>query len=113
MLMLIARYRVQTAVLLAIGGFVVSWVLIHHGWFTHKLMEDTTVYAHYAAEMKRGLVPYLNFKFEYPPLALPLFLIPGWLAGPPRPCWRASPTRCPDRRPPAPPRSRIRNRFPR
>jgi hypothetical protein len=76
-----ARYRVPTAVLLAVCGFVVSWVLIHHGWFTHKLMEDTTVYAHYAALMKRGLVPYLNFKFEYPPLSLPLFLIPGWIAG--------------------------------
>lgn len=79
--MLNTRFRVLTAVLLAMSGFVVSWVLIHHGWFTHKLMEDTTVYAHYAALMKRGLVPYLNFKFEYPPLALPLFLIPGWIAG--------------------------------
>ncbi|HEY1592097.1 MAG TPA: hypothetical protein VGF81_09920 [Solirubrobacteraceae bacterium] len=44
-------------------------------------MEDTTLYAHYGALMKRGLVPYLNFKFEYPPLSLPLFLIPGWIAG--------------------------------
>jgi hypothetical protein len=68
-------------VLLAMGGFVLSWVLIHHGWFARKLMEDTTVYAHYAAQMKHGLVPYLNFKFEYPPLALPLMLIPGWIAG--------------------------------
>jgi hypothetical protein len=75
------RYRVPVAVLLAMCGFVVSWALIHHGWFAHKLMQDTTVYAHYSAEMKRGLVPYLNFKFEYPPLALPLFLIPGWIAG--------------------------------
>src|SRR5947208_2401904 len=80
--MLNRRYRVLTAVLLAMCGFVLSWVLIHHGWFARKLMEDTTVYAHYAALMKHGLVPYLNFKFEYPPLALPLFLIPGWLAGP-------------------------------
>jgi hypothetical protein len=79
--MLITRYRVPTAVLLAMGGFIVSWVVIHHGWFTHKLMLDTTVYAHYAAFMKRGLVPYLNFKFEYPPLAALIFLIPGWIAG--------------------------------
>ena len=79
--MLNARYRVPTAVLLAMGGFVISWVVIHHGWFTHKLMLDTTVYAHYAHLMKAGRVPYLNFKFEYPPLALPLFLIPGWIAG--------------------------------
>ena len=79
--MLNRRYRVLTAVLLAMCGFVLSWVLIHHGWFARKLMEDTTVYAHYAALMKHGLVPYLNFKFEYPPLALPLFLIPGWIAG--------------------------------
>ena len=79
--MLNARYRVPTAVLLAMGGFVISWLAIHHGWFTHKLLLDTTVYAHYAHLMKAGRVPYLNFKFEYPPLALPLFLIPGWIAG--------------------------------
>src|SRR5438270_1501931 len=76
------RYRVSTAVLLAMGGFVVSWALIHHGWFSHGVMQDTTVYAHYAGLMKHGQTPYLNFKFEYPPLALPLFLIPGWIAGP-------------------------------
>jgi hypothetical protein len=79
--MLITRYRVPSAVLLAMAGFIVSWVVIHHGWFTHKLMLDTTVYAHYSAFMKRGLVPYLNFKFEYPPLAALIFLIPGWIAG--------------------------------
>jgi hypothetical protein len=79
--MLNARYRVPSAVLLAMGGFVLSWVVIHHGWFTHKLMLDTTVYAHYAHLMKVGKVPYLDFKFEYPPLALPIFLIPGWIAG--------------------------------
>ena len=43
--MLNRRYRVLTAVLLAMCGFVLSWVLIHHGWFARKLMEDTTVYA--------------------------------------------------------------------
>ena len=79
--MLSARHRVPTAVLLAMGGFILSWGVIHHGWFTHHLMQDTTVYAHYSGLMKRGLVPYLNFKFEYPPLALPLFVIPGWIAG--------------------------------
>jgi hypothetical protein len=79
--MLNARYRVPTAVLLAMGGFVISWVVIHHGWFAQHQMMDTTVYAQYAHLMKAGRVPYLNFKFEYPPLALPLFLIPGWIAG--------------------------------
>jgi hypothetical protein len=79
--MLNARYRVLTAVLLAMGGFVVSWVAIHHGWFAKHQVMDTTVYAHYAHLMKAGRVPYLNFKFEYPPLALPIFLIPGWIAG--------------------------------
>src|SRR5437588_1231 len=79
--MVITRYRVPTAVALAMCGFIVSWVLIHHGWFSHKLMLDTTVYAHYAGFMKRGLVPYLDFKFEYPPLAALVFLVPGWIAG--------------------------------
>jgi hypothetical protein len=80
-MMVNARYRVPTTVLLAIGGFVVSWLVIHHGWFTRGQLLDTTVYAHYAHLMKAGRLPYRDFAEVYPPLALPVFLIPGLIAG--------------------------------
>jgi Glycosyltransferase family 87 len=68
-------------VLSAIGGFVISWIIIHHGRFTVGQMLDTPIYAHYAGMMKRGLIPYRDFAEVYPPLALPVFLFPGLLAG--------------------------------
>ena len=65
----------------AIGGFVISWIIIHHGRFTVGQMQDTPIYAHYAGMMKRGLIPYRDFAEVYPPLALPVFLLPGLFAG--------------------------------
>jgi hypothetical protein len=68
-------------VLLALGGFIVSWIVIHHGRFIVGQMEDTPIYAHYAGMMKHDLVPYRDFTEIYPPLALPVFLLPGLLSG--------------------------------
>lgn len=67
--------------LTALGGFALSWIAIHHGRFTVGQMLDTPIYAHYAGMMKRGLIPYRDFAEVYPPLALPVFLLPGLLAG--------------------------------
>lgn len=75
------RYHTWIAVLLALAGFVVSWIVIHHGRFVPGQMIDTPIYAHYAGMMKRGLVPYRDFIEVYPPLALPVFALPGLLAG--------------------------------
>jgi hypothetical protein len=69
------------AVLTAIGAFIVSWIVIHHGRFAVGQMLDTPIYAHYAGMMKRGLIPYRDFAEVYPPLALPMFLLPGLFAG--------------------------------
>jgi hypothetical protein len=74
------RYRTWVAVLLALGWFVVSWIVIHHGRFIAGQMLDTPIYAHYAGMMKRDLVPYRDFGEVYPPLALPIFLLPGLFA---------------------------------
>jgi len=68
-------------VLTAMAGFVISWIIIHHGRFTVGHMIDTPIYAHYAGMMKRGLVPYRNFFEMYPPLALPVFFLPALFAG--------------------------------
>ena len=67
--------------LTAVGGFVISWIAIHHGRFTVGQMMDTPIYAHYSGEMKRGLIPYRDFFELYPPLALPVFFLPGLFAG--------------------------------
>jgi hypothetical protein len=75
------RARSWLAVALATGGFLVSWGVIHHGPYAGGQLIDTPTYAHYAAEMRAGLVPYRDFAVEYPPAALPAFLIPSLLAG--------------------------------
>jgi uncharacterized membrane protein len=55
--------------------------VIHHGPYVGGQLIDTPTYAHYAAETRAGLVPYRDFAVEYPPVALPAFLIPSLLAG--------------------------------
>ncbi|MGZ4193961.1 MAG: hypothetical protein ACXVRW_16040 [Solirubrobacteraceae bacterium] len=63
-------------------GFVVSWYVIHHGWYALDRQWDTIEYAKYAHKiLDLGLVPYRDFTVEYPPLALPVFVFPGWIAG--------------------------------
>jgi uncharacterized membrane protein len=75
------RQRTVLAVMAAAIGFVVAWYLIHHGWYRLDRQWDTHEYAKYARNMVRGLVPYRDFSVEYPPLALPIFLIPRLIAG--------------------------------
>ena len=76
------RQRTVLAVACAAIGFVVAWYLIHHGWYRLDREWDTREYAKYARRIVvRGLVPYRDFSVEYPPLALPIFLIPRLIAG--------------------------------
>jgi hypothetical protein len=65
------------ATLAAIALFLVSWAVLHRGYFTHHPIVDTPVYEKYGAAMDRGQVPYRDFALEYPPGALPVFLIPA------------------------------------
>jgi hypothetical protein len=39
--------------------------------------DDTDIYFHYATQIREGRIPYRDFRVEYPPLALPLFLAPA------------------------------------
>ena len=61
----------------AIGLFGASWAALHFGFFTHHPVKDTPLYQRYGDEMVRGEVPYRDFKVEYPPAALPTFVIPA------------------------------------
>jgi hypothetical protein len=61
----------------AVALFVVSWTLLHVGFYKHKQILDTPVYQHYGNAIADGKVPYRDFKLEYPPGALPVFALPG------------------------------------
>ncbi len=42
--------------------------------------DDTDLYLQYATRTLNGEIPYRDFRIEYPPMALPLFLVPGLIA---------------------------------
>jgi hypothetical protein len=63
--------------LAALGVFVGSWALLHHGWLARNQIVDTPVYETYGDEMATWHAPYLDFGVEYPPAALPIFLVPS------------------------------------
>jgi hypothetical protein len=61
----------------ALTLFVVSWTLLHVGFYTRQQILDTPVYQSYGNRIAEGKVPYRDFKVEYPPGALPMFALPG------------------------------------
>lgn len=49
----------------------VVWLIsTNHGPFSSTLVNDLFVYGQYSAALADGLIPYADFDFEYPPLAL-------------------------------------------
>jgi hypothetical protein len=69
--------EVALAAFTAVAVFVGTWTALHYGFYTHRQIIDTPVYQHYGNEMANGHVPYRDFQLEYPPGALPMFLLPG------------------------------------
>jgi hypothetical protein len=64
-------------------AFSGAFALVDRGlWGVHQL-RDTPLYAAYANATRAGDIPYLNFRLEYPPGAVPVFLAPE-LAAPGR-----------------------------
>ncbi len=64
--------------IMAIGAcllFALSWFTIQNGWFGRDQLKDTGVYQAYDAKIRAGQVPYRDFAVEYPPLALPVFVV--------------------------------------
>jgi uncharacterized membrane protein len=66
---------------LAVVLFGLSWTLLHFGFYDRGQIVDTPVYQGYADRMVDGEIPYRDFAPEYPPLALPAFLVPSLVAG--------------------------------
>src|SRR3954462_3839980 len=69
--------HVIAAALLAVTLFVVTWALLHVGFYRHKQVLDTPIYRRYGNAMASGEEPNRDFAVEYPPGALPAFALPG------------------------------------
>jgi hypothetical protein len=64
---------------LAIALFFGAWAALHRGFYRHSQIIDTRIYQRYGDAMADGQVPYRDFALEYPPAALPVFVIPSLL----------------------------------
>jgi uncharacterized membrane protein len=58
----------------------ISWGLLHVGFWHRNPIIDTPVYQGYGEKILDGEVPYRDFAVEYPPGALPVFVLPAFAA---------------------------------
>jgi len=70
------RMRVASGAF-GVALFLVSWGLLHHGFYARDQIVDTPIYERYGEAMTDGQVPYRDFSVEYPPAALPVFVVPA------------------------------------
>ncbi len=73
--------RAAGATAAGIAVFAVAWSLLHAVFWDDYQIVDTPVYQSYGERMLDGEVPYRDFGVEYPPAALPVFLLPSLSAG--------------------------------
>ena len=69
------------AAIVAVAVFFVAWSLVHERFDDRFQIVDTPGYQRYGDRMADGQVPYRDFRPEYPPLSLPVFLVPSLVAG--------------------------------
>jgi hypothetical protein len=68
---------VAAAAALGIAVFSLAWAVIHGGFYDDAAIIDTPVYQGYGDRVVAGEVPYRDFELEYPPGALPVFVLPS------------------------------------
>jgi hypothetical protein len=71
------RRQALAAGLVALAAFGAVWALLHRGFYKRDQIVDTPVYQRYGDAMLDGQVPYRDFRVEYPPAALPVFVLPA------------------------------------
>jgi Glycosyltransferase family 87 len=70
--------RRHTRALAAAGAFAGLAVLVTIAWeLTGDAVTDIALYRAYGERIEDGLLPYRDFRFEYPPGALPALLLPA------------------------------------
>ena len=73
-----AERRTAAAVAaVALAVFGGAWALLHRGFYERDQIVDTPVYQRYGGSILDGKLPYRDFRVEYPPAALPVFLLPA------------------------------------
>jgi hypothetical protein len=65
------------AIALGLVLLTISWGLLHIGFWHRSPIIDTPVYQGYGEKILDGQVPYRDFDLEYPPGALPVFVLPA------------------------------------
>jgi len=73
----VTRAGSTALVAVALGLFLGCWTLLHHGALGRGQLRDTGTYARYGGAIADGAVPYRDFRLEYPPGALPVFVLPS------------------------------------
>lgn len=69
------------AVLVATAVFLLAWGLVHHWFWSRGALVDWPTYERYGDAIRAGHVPYRDFAVEYPPGALPMFVLPTLIGG--------------------------------
>ena len=70
--------RTWTAVAVAAVLFGLSFYALVR-WVEQGRLSDVPIYGNYAGLMRAGAVPYRDFRFEYPPAALPVMVLPAYM----------------------------------
>jgi hypothetical protein len=65
-----------------LASLALAAVLASGRWYGIDDVSDVPLYLAYGARLVAGQRPYLDFAVEYPPLALPLFVLPALVADP-------------------------------
>jgi glycosyl transferase family 87 len=71
------RRFTELAAVAAAALFLASWGVLHTAWYDEGEIVDTPVYESYGTAIENGAVPYRDIRPEYPPGALPVFVLPA------------------------------------
>jgi glycosyl transferase family 87 len=71
------RRFTELAAVAAAALFLASWGVLHTAWYDEGEIVDIPVYLTYGNAIEDGAVPYRDIRPEYPPGALPVFVLPA------------------------------------